>query len=349
VPGIIGLLRSHYHFALPKALFAITPCFAFFTAFSSAYKGPDIELFWISVALITGLSWFAFIAAATIIRRAWHDRPDTLLLMGWRGPWRSWVEGVRRRASYRQALLSVNPYYWLAARNPLKPYYVFWFLGICGAIWFILWCYNGRQMLEMEAFFTCAALLQTGVKIWFASEAGRQLHEDRKSSALELTLSTPLQVREILEGQFLALLRQFGAPIAVILCFDVTGMIVGARMRFSSDTEWILTWVAMIIIFLVDIMTISALGMWLGLSRKRPGRAIAQTLFSVLGLPWLVLFGMVTYMSLVNFSQMGSANFFIGAYFVVSLVIDFVLFLNASGNLTSRFRQVATQRFDVSR
>jgi hypothetical protein len=69
----------------------------------------------------------------------------------------------------------------------------------------------------------------------------------------------------------------------------------------------------------------------------------------VLGLPWLVLFGMVTYMSLVNFSQMGSANFFIGAYFVVSLVIDFVLFLNASGNLTSRFRQVATQRFDVSR
>ena len=64
-------------------------------------------------------------------------------------------------------------------------------------------------------------------------------------------------------------------------------------------------------------------------------------------LPWLLLLALLTYLSMTHFSGMDSTAFFVGAYFVVSLTVDFVLFLQASGNLTSRFREVVTQRFDA--
>ena len=41
---------------------------------------------------------------------------------------------------------------------------------------------------------------------------GRQFAEDRHSGALELVVSTPLGVKEILRGQWLALRRQFLGP-----------------------------------------------------------------------------------------------------------------------------------------
>ena len=40
-------------------------------------------------------------------------------------------------------------------------------------------------------------------------------------------------------------------------------------------------------------------------------------------------------------------NFFTGAYFIVSLAVDFTFFTWASNNLNTRFREVATQRFDA--
>ena len=89
--------------------------------------------------------------------------------------------------------------------------------------------------------------------------------------------------------------------------------------------------------------------MWLGLIARRSSRAIVQTLFYVICLPWLILFVMLTYMMLVRFSGLESMAFFVGAYFVVSLAVDFVLFLKASGNLTTRFREVATQRYDAGK
>jgi len=207
-------------------------------------------------------------------------------------------------------------------------------------------------MLEQEAFFVCSVVLHSAMKVWIAAEAGRQFSEDRRNSALELTLSTPLPVRDILEGQFLGLLRQFGIPIAAILVFDVTGMIVGARMRMSSDSESVLTWVAMMIVFIVDTVTIATIGMWLGLVVRRSSRAIAQNLFFVIGVPWLILIGFVTYISLVPMhrsTMIESAEFLIGAYFLVSVATDLFLFLQASGNLTNRFREVATERFQTTK
>jgi ABC-type transport system involved in multi-copper enzyme maturation permease subunit len=349
VPGLLSFLRHEYRMPIDETFCAISPGLAFGYAFENQYQGNP-HIFWTSLTVVHAVSWLAFFGATWMVRRVWQDRAAGAAAVGWRGKFQLWKRGApSMRKLYREKLLGVNPYYWLTARDRFKPYYVLWFLCGCAAFWVFLWSYNGRDMLEQEVFFACALVLHTAMKVWVAAEAGRQLSEDRKSSALELTLSTPIQIKDILEGQFLGLLRQFGLPIAAILIFDVIGMILGARMRMGADTDAVLMWVAMMIIFVVDAVTIATFGMWLGLTAKRSSRAIVQTLFYVLCLPWLILFGMLTYMMLVRFSGLESMAFFVGAYFVVSLAVDFVLFLRASGNLTSRFREVATQRFDSSR
>jgi hypothetical protein len=54
-------------------------------------------------------------------------------------------------------------------------------------------------------------------------------------------------------------------------------------------------------------------------------------------------------MAVARVTSLNSLSFVIGMYFAISLVTDLVLFLNASGNLSSRFREVVTQRFDSVR
>ena len=349
IPALLGFLQHEYKFNSGDVFYTISPGYAFSRAFEAAYKGHE-ELFWISLGTVHAASWISFFIATAVVRRVWQDRPAGMIGLGWRGRFQRWKRGAPAlRKKYREKLLGINPYYWLTSRDRFKPFYVIWFLGGCAAFWTFLWAYNGKDMLEQEAFFACALVLHTALKIWMAAEAGRQFAEDRRSSALELTLSTPIPVRDILEGQFLALLRQFGPALGAVLLFDVTGMVLGAKMRMGADTDAVLMWVAMMIIFIVDAVTIATFGMWLGLTAKRSSRAIVQTLFYILCLPWLILLGLLTYMMLVRFSGLESMAFFVGAYFVVSLAVDFILFLRASGNLTTRFREVATQRFDVAK
>jgi len=349
VPAIVLFLKRHYHVPLPTLLCAVSPGYTIAYADDTSFKtGPN--LFWISLATVFALSGVAFIISSFFISRVWHDRPEGGTKAGFREALRRWVRGSPSvRKKHREALLGANAYYWLSGRDRLKPYYVLWFLGCCALFWLVLWSYNGREMLQNEAFITIALLLHTALKVWLASEAGRQFFDDRKNNALELTLSTPLPVRDILEGEFLALFRQFGPAVGIVLIFDVLGMIVTARTRFSADSEWLLTWIAGIIIFIVDGATIAAFGMWLGLTAKRFSRAIAWNLFLVLMLPWIIFFVLIAYMTFSRLPSVSSLNFIIGIYFVISLLTDAVLFTNAAGNMGSRFRELATQQFDSAR
>ncbi len=345
VPALLSFLKQEYHVNLPNVLFAISPGCALTYSFDSFFA-VEPGFYWISLGLVHVFSWLAFFLAAFLIRRVWQDRPS-----GGGGGWvaavRRWRQGSSRvRARHRHALLNANAYYWLSARDRLKPFYVLWFLAACGVLWLVLWFYNRRDMVEQEAFLATALVLHTALKVWMASEAGRQFYDDRRNNALELTLSTPLPVGEILEGEFLALFRQFGPAVGIVLIFDMLGIVVSARMRFGADAEWLLTWVATIVIFLLDAATIAALGMWLGLTTKRFSRAIARNLFLVLVLPWIIFFLLIAWMAFSRFTSLNSLNFVIGIFFVISLLTDAVLFLKCSRHLTTRFRLFATQRFE---
>ena len=96
----------------------------------------------------------------------------------------------------------MNAFYWLAARAWLKPAGVWACLGFVAIWWLSL-----RLILHLnwdnEFFlFLTALLLNSLLKLWIAVEAGQRLAEDQEMGVLELLLSTPLSVRDILRGQW---------------------------------------------------------------------------------------------------------------------------------------------------
>ncbi|MBI3875035.1 MAG: ABC transporter permease subunit, partial [Verrucomicrobia bacterium] len=94
--------------------------------------------FWWSLLTTHLLGWLLLAEASQLLPRVWRDRPATVRRELWRERWLRWSYGdAAERARYRARLLSVNPFYWLAGRDRLKPAYVYFFLGVCGALW--LW------------------------------------------------------------------------------------------------------------------------------------------------------------------------------------------------------------------
>jgi hypothetical protein len=66
-------------------------------------------------------------------------------------------------------------------------------------------------------------LLTLILYLWAASQACRFLVEARRSGLLELLLATPLSERQIVAGQWQALLRMFGLPVLLLLSAHVAG------------------------------------------------------------------------------------------------------------------------------
>ena len=77
------------------------------------------------------------------------------------------------------------------------------------------------------------------LKYWVAAEACRRFTLDRRSGALELLVSTPMTVREILGGQLFALLKQFALPVMVVVLADII-----FPFSHRTDDDWVLLWIA---------------------------------------------------------------------------------------------------------
>ena len=333
---------------LSPSIYSPSPVFSFVQAFDRQFV-KDPGLFWLSFGIVHAMGWICLLMAGFIVPRVWQDKPAAAGSKKWKERWREWRNGsAAQRRSYREQLLKVTPFYWLSSRDRLKPVYLLLVLAVAALVWMGLWWKEGtHQMIDQGTFVLTALILHTVLKVWLCSEATRLFAEDKKSGALELTLSTPLTVREILEGQFLGLLRQFGPATGIILLLDILMMVVGAqRGSGSGDSSWVIMCFAGILVLVLDLFTLPTLGMWLALTSKRASRAALLTGFYILLLPWLILLGFVTFVMLARFSGIESFEFFIGAYFVISLMVDLLFFLWASGNLTSRFREVVTGRFD---
>ena len=126
-----------------------------------------------------------------------------------------------KRASLRKRLLDVNPFFWLAARSWFKPAGVWLALMFVGGWWLFVLVVLHFSWTEESFCLTTGFMLNCLLKLWIAIEAGQRLAEDQKIGALELLLTTPLSVRDILRGQLLSLGRQFLGPLLVVLAVEL--------------------------------------------------------------------------------------------------------------------------------
>jgi ABC-type Na+ efflux pump permease subunit len=330
-------------------------CWLFNPGFSAS-RVPDMifktdqKHFWWSVGIFHASAWLFLILASVIVPRSWQDHPP----VGNRGRWRRWELGdAASRAAFRRRLLGINPFFWLASRSQLRPLFVWAALVVLACLWTWGAFANGRYWLDPGNYVVTSIILNSMLKVWIASEAGRRFGDDRKLGALELILSTPLTVRDILRGQLLALRRQFLGPTIAVMAVEFVFYIASLKDIGATDVDCALAavawWAAGNIMLLADMLTLSAVGMWVGLSAKNPNRATGITLARVIVLPLgataaiFIFSGVLSELGFIHFDP--GWKFFLAAWFVPGIVVDAFFGLRAWRRLCTEFRETATQRF----
>ncbi len=310
-----------------------SPWSAFINAFEAQYTAhPDT--YWQSNLLMHLLSWLWLGLASYFLPRSWQERGRERR----RTPH---APGAVGRSAARTRLLEINPVLWLTARHEHQRIYLWLTVGLAIVAGATVWLYNFGDSGVLAGIFGCAIGLHLVLCIWVAGEASHSFGDARASGALELLLSTPLTVRQIIRGQDLALRRLFLPPIAVLLGFELLVLVVelikvaGRDNRVGGDV-WtvILALVGELMVvatFALDLCAVSRVGMWFGLTSRKSTQAMTKTVLFVLILPLAASFLLC----------------FLGPGLLLAKSIIFLTW--AHGRLQNDFRTVATQRFDVVR
>jgi hypothetical protein len=331
--------------SLHPLFFWPSPGFAYYWAFDMNYRA-GAHLFWNSVSVTHALAWLCLVIAALVAPRNWQDRPAGNARLAWRDWWKKWFYGsAGHRAALRRGLLEANPFLWLCARSVFKAYSVWLVLALLACGWFYGYYRLQNDWLNEGVYFISGFILNMLFKGWVASECGRQLAEERQQGSLELLLCTPLGVRDILRGQWLALRRQFLGPFVITVVLWLT-LMYATVFRESSQGQrdfWFALWIGGLTMLVGDLYAIYWVGMWQGLTAKSPNRVASQTAIRILVVPWLLVmgFGLLIALSGDRFSWQG----FILLWMACGAVADFGFGAYAYNKLTGEFREVASQKY----
>jgi hypothetical protein len=249
-------------------------------------------------------------------------------------------------------LLEINPLLWLIARIRSKAPIVWVFLGVLAGVWGWGWWAFRRDWLSPAVYLCTAFVVNLVLRCWFAGETTRVLAESRKIGALELLLSTPLSVEDILRGQWLAVSRQFIGPVLGALATECVFMLSTVRDAGPDEERlfWFALWTAGILIFVADLVALYWVGMWQGLTAKNPLRAASSSLLRVLVVPWIGYCAALLVIVLGEFTRQAYQRnpgwkFFLGLWFGLGLAADLVFGAWARQKLLTEFRLAAQQQY----
>jgi len=344
-PAIYGAMTS-FKGTIPTqdGWFYSCPVYSFWKCEDARYVTFHRD-FWYSILATFLLTLMLLGLACWLVRRSWQDKPARA-----RAIWekresdsRWWREGrVEKAGAFRKRLLDRNAYFWLAARPYLKASHVWAAMGLAGCFWaFTSWIIGHIEELANIAF---ALLVSAMLKLWITTEAGRQLAQDKKAAAFELLLSTPLTVRDIIRGQWLALRQQFLGPLAVAV---VAGLILMFSVHHSLQEERLQTrwvWLAFIFLLATDAIGLGWVAMLASLTAKTHGRATLKTAACILVLPWFLFVGVDLLIRLFVFlfvRQYWEPDwpFDLGCWFGAGIFLDLLFVLRARRRLQTNFRQ----------
>ena len=353
LPAIGVWMAQSYYGGITLSTFFLPSVGCAYHWASDAFFKVRPDQYFQSMLVIHALGWLLLALASIIVRHSWQDKPAGAALSRWQQRWQHWSYGnPAQRLGFRARLLNVNPCLWLGGRHRLKPALVWGALGLGACIW--LWgALRWREdwANEVTSVFT-AIILHLTFKFWVASEACLRLGPDHRSGALELLLSTPLTVREILRGQLLALRRQFFWPVLLVVGLDFLFLFTAFnRLGSAADNQWVGFCLGVIASFAADVYTLCWVGMWTGLIARHPNRATLAAFARVVVLPcgiWAAVTIAVSFMQpWLRFNL--SEGFSMFLWFGFGLANDVAWFLWSRQRLLHDLRVVATQRFVPAR
>jgi ABC-type transport system involved in multi-copper enzyme maturation permease subunit len=286
---------------LPKFLTYLgcfSPFYPYLLSKEVLYRSHS-SLFWNSLLVSHLFGWFLLAFASWILPRVWQEKAVLPERKGILSRLRRQDRGsAAQRARARQKLLPINPILWLIGDEPVMRRIVWIIIVFWGTIIVIL---SSQQ--PAESLFT--AIVGTVIfgfllKLMVASQACRFFAESRRNGNLEMLLCTPLRNRDIVRGQWLSLKRQFLWPLTILALLNLVPIAFLGYNAFSAHSlsEALQSTPGAIASFgascwltiglVADVFTVGWVGMWLGLTAKKPHLAPFWTILFVLILPIFV-------------------------------------------------------------
>jgi hypothetical protein len=144
-------------------------------------------------------------------------------------------------------------------------------------------------------------LFTTLIYFWAASQSCRFFVEARRSGLVELLLASPVTEKELVRGQWRALLRTFGLPVLLLIAVQVTGAALSqnfwkaAAQAGSTNQIPIFTLLPITSAVLAGLTMVANLaaigwfGMWMGFTSKNATLATLKTFVFVQIVPAMVI------------------------------------------------------------
>lgn len=247
-----------------------TPWTAYRTISDPGYR-VNGEDFWLSIITTNAFSLLALLGATFFLPRRFEEKEIAQIK----------TPALDRKFSQaeRAAILDRNPGEWLAVRSSIGRVKI--------------WIMNGAMLVfgGVAIYLTTDPISFGGAGIAFvplaagslililplASQSSYPLSDARRSGAIDLLVSTPLNPSSLIKGQITALLRQFGPPFLILF---VAGCASIAIAIFSSAIHFALipVFIYGCVVFAGIVSSVVSMGMWMGLREKTPNSAFFRTL-----------------------------------------------------------------------
>lgn len=291
----------------------ISPVALLLQAWESYYL-PAPHYYWRAILGFGAASAVFLSLASLILPRVWQEKPRKTKVK------RS-VRTKRAEARRRSRQLDQNPILWVAYNaGQARGFRILFFSLVAvfaGVKVYVLVNFGGEGvLLDVLALITMALLLH----VYIASQSSMNLAEAKRNGALELLLSTPLKVQEILRGQVLALKEMFLVPALVVVAWF---LFVALQIAWFDEGTISMFVLVFLLHFVVGICATAAVGMWMGMSSTTPNRALFKTLLIgvLLPNPW----------------------FFCGM--VPPVIVPLVLAVVAKERVVQKFRRYVAERY----
>jgi ABC-type transport system involved in cytochrome c biogenesis permease component len=328
-----------------EGLLLPSPIGAFMLSRPGRFAFPRVATYyWISMATLAALSLGMLAATCWVLPRLWQARQT--------------VTKGRTRAAARHSALrrwtnavgAMNPYRWLAMREPFPKALGRCFFVLVAMVW-LLFCFlaiGGRRGNRDECFVTCFLItfgLHLIVKGMIAMQASRRFCEDRRSGALELLLVSPVEPWTILDGQWAALRRQFGWLLVMLAAMNVLMVFVMTSGSLTMPVDAIATFSLILlggaVLLFVDFNAIGWVGMRAALDGRRHHRTVMTTLGRIMLGPWVAVFIFV----LLGFAGAIHDDYIAGMFIIwalLSIVLSWGLAVRAKRALSRELRRLAS-------
>jgi ABC-type transport system involved in multi-copper enzyme maturation permease subunit len=301
-----------------------------FWLYSANGYSSNPPAYWQSLCITNALGWLWLALASFLLPRLWQESGSPRMRR------RAAPESPRHRRR-RAEMLALNPICWLTSRHVHQRAWLWVIVCLASAAGVLGFIAAQGNAAVLWSVFGAALLLHFALAIWVASEACHSFAEARSTGAMEILLSTPLPVRQILRGQHLALRELFLGPIvllvAVELCLVAAQISMWAAHNSGGAVLLVLVLGFTLVWFVLDLFAVAEVGMWYGLTSQKPTQALTKTVVFVLVLPLLLV--------------AAPCCWGIGPGLMVAKSVIF--FTWAQSKLEKQFRRAATERYDLPR